>query len=168
MNKPSMLIEPVQGEQRDLHALYQGVMDGWSRGSGADFAAGWADEAQLIGFDGTHLRGRAEIEWFHEPLFQTHLKGTRLVGEVTQVEFPAPDVAVLHARGGTIMPGDALPTPERDSLQTLVAVRRDGEWQLLAFQNTRLRPMGQDFASTLLWLVSDWVWKLLRAGKREV
>jgi hypothetical protein len=74
-------------------------------------------------------------------------------------------VAVMHARGGTIMQGDARPTPERDSIQTLVAVRRDGQWQLLAFQNTRVRPMGQDLASTLLWLVSDWFWKMVRTGK---
>lgn len=167
MSKPSTLAQPIHTDHRDLRALYQGVMEGWNRGSGAAFAAAWAEEGQLIGFDGTHLTGRAEIARFHEALFQTHLKGTRLVGQVTDIQFPAPDVAVLHARGGTIMRGDSTPTPERDSLQTLVAVRRDDEWQLIAFQNTRLRPMGQDAAGTLLWLVSDWLWKLVRARERS-
>jgi uncharacterized protein (TIGR02246 family) len=166
MNNPTMLAEPVQTEEGELHALYERMMDGWNRGSGVAFAAGWADEGQLIGFDGTHLRGREAIERFHETLFRTHLKGTRLVGQVTQIEFPAPDVAVMHARGGTIMRGGAGPTPERDSLQTLVAVRRS-EWQLVALQNTRLRPIARNPASTLLWLVSDWLWKLLRSGKQE-
>jgi uncharacterized protein (TIGR02246 family) len=167
MSKPSSLAEPVHTDEADVHALYQRIMEGWNLGSGAAFAAAWAEEGQLIGFDGTHLTSRAEIARFHEALFQTHLKGTRLVGQVTDVQFPAPDVALLHGRGGTIMRGDSAPTPERDSLQTLVAVRRDGEWQLLAFQNTRLRPMGQDAASTLLWLVSDWLWKIVRAAKQR-
>ena len=166
MNKLGILDAPVHTDEAALHALYQRVMDGWNAGSGAAFAAAWADDGHLIGFDGTHLTGRARIAQFHEALFHTHLEGTRLVGQVTGVEFPAPDVAVLHARGGTIPRGGSTPAPERDSVQTLVAARADGEWRLVAFQNTRLRPMGHDAASTLLWLVSDWFWRIVRAGRR--
>jgi len=54
---------------------------------------------------------------------------------------------------------ESKPSPERDSIQTLVAVKRDGRWQFVAFQNTRVRPMGQNHLGTLLWLVSDWFWK---------
>ncbi len=166
MNKTaSLLDQAARTDEAAIHALYQRAMDGWNQGSGAAFAAAWAEDGQLIGFDGTHFKSRAEIAQFHEPLLQTYLQGTRLVGEVTDVEFPAPDVAVLHARGGTIMRGATRPTPERDSVQTLVAVRRDGAWELLAFQNTRLRPIGRDTAGTLLWLVSDWLWRVFVAGK---
>jgi uncharacterized protein (TIGR02246 family) len=148
-----------------VHALYQRALDGWNQGSGAAFAAAWAEDGHLIGFDGTHFTSRDEIARFHDSLLQTYLKGTWLVGEVTGVVFPAPDLAVMHARGGTIMRGASTAAPERDSIQTLVAVRRDGEWQLLAFQNTRVKPIGRDVSGTLIWLVSDWLWKLTHAGR---
>ena len=57
-------------------------MDGWSKGSAEAFVAPFADDGDLIGFDGTHLKGRREIVSFHQPLFDKWLKGTRLVGEV--------------------------------------------------------------------------------------
>ncbi len=163
----STLDRAVQSDEQAIRALYRQAMDGWNQGSGVAFAAAWAEDGHLIGFDGTHFTGRAQIAQYHEPLLQTYLKGTRLVGTVTDVEFPAPDVAVPHARGGTIMPGQSRPTPERDSIQTLVAVRRDDGWQLLAFQNTRVRPIGRDAAGTLLWLVSDWLWKVLVKGRAD-
>jgi uncharacterized protein (TIGR02246 family) len=84
----------------------------------------------------------------------------RLVGEVKRVRFLTPEVAVAHA-GGTIMRGESKPAPARDSIQTLVARRKDGEWKLAAFQNTRLRPMSSGFASILLWNFTDWLWKFL-------
>jgi hypothetical protein len=62
------------------------------------------------------------------------MKGTRLVGHVIDLRFLAPDVAVLHAYGGTVMRGKREPAPERDSLQTMVAVRRDDRWQLVTFR----------------------------------
>jgi uncharacterized protein (TIGR02246 family) len=141
-------------------------MEGWNQGSGAAFASTWAEDGHLIGFDGTHFTSRAHIAEFHDPLLKTYLKGTRLVGTVTDVEFPAPDVAVFHALGGTIIAGATEPTPERDSIQTMVAVRRDREWQLLAFQNTRVRPMGRDTIGTMLWLVFDWLWKTVAKRSR--
>jgi uncharacterized protein (TIGR02246 family) len=143
----------------DVRALYVRAMDGWNRGSGEAFAAPFADESDFVAFDGTRFRGREEIARFHEPLLKTHLKGTRLVGEVTDVRFVSSDVAVLHAYGGTVARGKNKSAPERDSIQTMVALKRDGQWRLVAFQNTRVRPLGCNLPGTLLWLVSDWFWK---------
>lgn len=169
MNKTTAVPGDAVGtDETSIRALYWRTMDGWNTGSGAAFAAAWAEDGCLVGFDGTQFMGRAAIAQFHDPLLKTHLKGTRLVGDVTDVVFPAPDVAVFHARGGTIMPSGSKPTPERDSIQTLVAVRRAGEWQLLAFQNTRVRPMGRDAAGTLLWLVTDWLFKVLKGKASNV
>src|SRR5262249_54123464 len=104
----------------------------------------------------------------HDPLFKTHLKGTRLVGDVTDVRFVASEAAIVHAHGGTVMRGQREPAPERDSVRTMVAVKREGGWQLAACQKTRVRPIGQNHLGTLLWLVSDWFWKwcLPKTGQR--
>jgi uncharacterized protein (TIGR02246 family) len=66
------------------------------------------------------------------------LKGSRLVGKVRSVRFVTSDVALMHAVGGTVMAGQTDLDPERNSVQTLVAVKRNnGKWGLAAFQNTR-------------------------------
>jgi uncharacterized protein (TIGR02246 family) len=142
-----------------VRSLYQQLMDGWNAGSAEGFAAPFADEIDFIAFDGARFQRREELVRFHEPLFKTHLRGTRLVGEVTDVRFVSPDVAVMHATGDTILRGATRPAPERASLQTLVATRRDGRWRLVAFQNTRVRPIGQNAAGTLLWLITDRIWR---------
>ena len=126
-------------DEAAIRTLYQDLMNGLNKGSGELFAAPFAEDGDLIGFDGTHLKGRGEITSFHQPLFDKWLKGTRLVGEVKSVRFLTPDVALMHAVGGTVMRGKSEPSPERDSIQTLVATKRDDEWYLEAFQNTRVR-----------------------------
>src|SRR3712207_3847368 len=128
-------------DEESVRDLYRELMDGWNRGSGEDFAAVFTEDGDLVAFDGTHFEGREEIAPFHQELFDKWMKGTRLVGRVKDVRFLSPDVALMHAVGSTIMRGKSEPSPERDSIQTLVAVRRDGQWRLAAFQNTRLRIM---------------------------
>jgi uncharacterized protein (TIGR02246 family) len=161
----SQASQPRPSESPDdaaVRALYQQVMDGWNQGSGDAFAAPFAEDADFIAFDGTHFKGRREIARFHQPLFDTHLKGTRLVGRVTSVRFLSPEIALVRAVGGTVMRGKSAPSPERDSVQTLVASKRRGEWRLAAFQNTRVRPIGRNVGGTFVWLFSDWLWKLFR------
>jgi hypothetical protein len=68
----------------------------------------------------------------------------------------------MHAVGGTVMRGESEPSPERDSIQTLVARRQDGEWRLAAFQNTRLHPMDSSAGPFLVWTLSDLLWKVYR------
>jgi uncharacterized protein (TIGR02246 family) len=76
---------------------------------------------------------------------------------VTNIRFLTPDVALVHATGGTIMAGKTAPSAERASIQTLVATKREGEWRFTAFHNNRVRPIGSGF---LIWLLSDTLWKL--------
>jgi uncharacterized protein (TIGR02246 family) len=156
-------------DEAAVRALYQQLMDGWNQGSGAAFAAVFAEDGDLVAFDGTHFKGRQEIAPFHQQLFDKWLKGSRLVGQVKDVRFLSPDVALMHAVGGTVMRGKSEPSPERDSIQTLVARRQeDGEWRLAAFQNTRLHPVGSGAGPFLVWTLSDQLWKVYRLISQRI
>jgi uncharacterized protein (TIGR02246 family) len=146
-------------DAREVAALYQQLMDGWNSGSAEAFAAPFAEEFDFIAFDGVRFRRRDELIRFHEPLFRTHLASTRLVGAVTDVRFLGDAAAVFHAYGGMIRKGKTQPALERNSIQTIVAVKGDGRWQIVAFQNTRVRPIGENALGAMLWLLSDWLWK---------
>ncbi len=152
-------------DEAAIRDLYRELMDGWNQGSGDAFAAAFTQDGDLIGFDGTHFRGRQEIAPFHQELFDKWLKGTRLVGRIKSVRFLSSDVALVHAVGGTVMRGKSEPALERDSIQTLVAVRRGSQWRLAAFQNTRLRLMS-NAPAFLVSTISDLLWKILRLNKR--
>jgi uncharacterized protein (TIGR02246 family) len=142
MSEPSS--SSRSADEDAIRALYQQSVEGWNKGSGEAFAAPFAGDGDLVGFDGTHLKGRQEIASFHQQLFDTFVKGSRLIGKVRSVRFLTPDVAVLHAVGGTIMAGQSDIEPERNSVQTLVALKDSrGEWHLAAFQNTRAQYLGR-------------------------
>jgi uncharacterized protein (TIGR02246 family) len=127
-----------------IRSLYQQLMDGWNKGSGEAFAAPFADDGDLVGFDGTHLKGRKQIVSFHQQLFNSYVKGSRLVGKVRKVRFLTPNVALMHVVGGTIMASQTDIDPERNSVLTLVAMKDNkGEWCLAAFQNTRAQYFGR-------------------------
>jgi uncharacterized protein (TIGR02246 family) len=126
-----------------IRSLYFQMIDGWNKGKGDDFAAPFTEDGDLVGFDGTHLKGRQEIASFHQQLFDTFLKGSRLVGKVRSVRFLTAGVALIHAISGTMMAGQSDIDPERNSIQTLVAIKSNGQWHLAAFQNTRAQFLGR-------------------------
>src|SRR5918996_6047103 len=94
-------------DEAAIRALYQQMIDGWNTGSGNAFAAPYTEDGDLVGFDGTHLKGYLEIASFHQQLFDTFLKGSRLVGKIRSVRFLTADVALIHAVSGTIMAGQS-------------------------------------------------------------
>lgn len=146
------------GDELEIRALHQRVLDAWGAGDGEAFAAPFSDDAVFVAFDGTVMRGREQIAAEHQELYDRWLKGSRLVAEQTAVRFVADDVALVVSTGGTVMRGKRKPAPERDSIQTLVAVRDDEACSFVSFQNTRIRPIGAGAISALLWLVPDKLW----------
>jgi uncharacterized protein (TIGR02246 family) len=138
-------------DEAAIRSLYQQLLDGWNKSSGEAFAGPFAEDSDLVGFDGTHLKGRQEIASFHQQLFDTHLKGTRLVGKIKNTRFLTSDVALMYAVSGTIMAGQTDIEPERNSVQTLVATKGNkGKWLLAAFQNTRAQYLGRPELSQAL------------------
>ena len=158
---------PVQAsDDVQIRTLHQRMLDAWNQGSGEAFAAPFAEDAHFVAFDGSILRGRKQIAEVHQRLFDHWLRGTRLVGGATRVRFLGPDAAVVLTVGGTIMRGKSRPAPERDSIQTLVAHRGADGWSFVSFQNTRLRPIGANAVSALLWLIPGKLWGLFFRAAR--
>ncbi|MGH9994965.1 MAG: SgcJ/EcaC family oxidoreductase [Nitrososphaeraceae archaeon] len=71
-------------DETAIRSLYQQLMDGWNKGNSEAFAAPFAEDSDLVGFDGTHLNGRQNIISFHQQLFDNYVKGSRLVGKVSE------------------------------------------------------------------------------------
>jgi uncharacterized protein (TIGR02246 family) len=125
---------------KEMHAR---MIEAWNKGSGAGFAAPFASDADFIAFEGSQLKGRAQIAQFHQMLFDTSLKGTRLEGGVHFVRLLGPELAIMHAWGTTTLPGQTNASSSRDSIQLFVATRHGGYWQFDAMQNSRRITMEQ-------------------------
>jgi uncharacterized protein (TIGR02246 family) len=123
-----------------LEQLEQQQMDAWGR-DGAAFAATFTDDADLVDVMGGHFRGRAAITQTMQEGFATFMADTRLSPPRTRtVEFVAPAMAVVITSGNCVIrPGERECRPEDLSIQTKVAIKRDGRWLFRTFQNTRIR-----------------------------
>ena len=153
-------------DEAKILALFEDLLADWGRGDGEAYGSRFTEDADYVAFDGTRTRGRAEISASHQQLFDKFLKGTRLTGRVLSIKFPSTDVALVHAIGGMAMRGKTKPSPERDSIQTLVAVREGTEWRFAAFHNSRVRPIGRSAATFLIWALTDRLWRVFASGKK--
>ncbi len=118
-----------------IRALYSQFLDGWNRRSGAAVAAGFADDGDIIGFDGSHHRGRLSIAADLRQVFASH-QTPAYVGLVRSVRPMAQGVAVLMAHAGMIPPDGNDLDPDLHTVHTLVAVEENGRWKISLFQST--------------------------------
>ncbi|MEG8177198.1 SgcJ/EcaC family oxidoreductase [Nocardia terpenica] len=123
-------------DETAVRALLDRATTAWAAGDARAYAAVFAPDADYITFMGTHHKGRSAIEVVHVPLFEKYQKGSRTDGEITQVRFLAPDVALVHGRGALVK-GRRRRTARNTKVQTWVVVRRNGEWEIAAFHNTK-------------------------------
>jgi uncharacterized protein (TIGR02246 family) len=129
----------ASADEAAIWALFEELLDAWGRGDGLAYAALFTADADYLAFDGSHTKGQQAIASAHQQLFDTWLKGTRLVGQIDSLRFLAPDVALVHATGGTLFSGQPASRARRPSIQTLVAVKRAGQWRFTAFHNNRIQ-----------------------------
>jgi uncharacterized protein (TIGR02246 family) len=137
-------------DETTIRNLYQRTIDGWNKASGDAFAAPYTDDSDFIGFDGTYMKGRQQIASFHQMLFDKFLRGSRLIGKVRSIRFVTVDIAIMIAVGGTVMAGQSDIEPERNSIHTIVAVKRNNNWYFTAFQNSRAQYIGRPEESQAL------------------
>ena len=127
----------IAADEGAIRAIHQRMIDAWNAGDAVAFAAPFTDEADFVAFEGTHLKGRREIASFHQRIFDTVVKGTRLQGEVKFVRFLSAALAVMHSVVRVTLQGQTEASPSRDSMQLTVVAKRDGEWRSEGLMNAR-------------------------------
>jgi len=122
-------------DEIEVRALYQQIIDSWNQRSADAFATPFAPHAEVIGFDGSQMTGRAEIAATLGQIFADHLTAP-YVSKVKSVRLLSPEVAILRAIVGMVPPGQLDLNPAVNAHQTLVAAKGDGTWRAELFQTT--------------------------------
>jgi len=122
-------------DEEAVRGLYRQLLEAWNQRDAGRFAALFEEDANAVGFDGSMMNGRGEIEFELSRIFADHVTAAYL-GIIRQVRFPATDTAVLRAVCGMVPPGKRDINPAVNAVQALVAVKRDGGWRIALYQNT--------------------------------
>jgi uncharacterized protein (TIGR02246 family) len=133
MKSPSQV--PAHLDEAVCRVLYHRLLDRWNERDGRGMAGLFAEDGSVVGFDGSQLNGRAAIEAEMVRIFEHH-QPAAFVGIVREVRRLTNDVELLRAVAGMVPPGHDDINPAVNAIQSLIAVRREGEWKLALFQNT--------------------------------
>ncbi|GAA1205386.1 SgcJ/EcaC family oxidoreductase [Pseudonocardia alaniniphila] len=122
-----------------MSAIPARMNEAWNRGDATSFFADFADDAVFADFEGTIYRGRQEMIAIHQGIFDTVMKGSRLVqGDVLFAKILRPDWGVVHHRVGIMLPSEEEPPQSRRSMQLFVMAWQHNRWEVVALQNSRL------------------------------
>ncbi len=155
----AQLCNPSTADKTAIHTLHEQLVESWNRGDGETYGSTFTEDADYVDFNGQHLKGRRAIASHHQQLFDTFLQGTHLEYRLTQIRFLRPEIAVLHAEGGIVMPWQSTVSRWRRSIHTLIAVKDDSEWRFAIFHNTRIRPIGP---GTIVSGLANSMWQRIR------
>jgi uncharacterized protein (TIGR02246 family) len=118
--------------------LYTNLLEAWNRRDAQTFAAQFTDSGSTIGFDGSQLDGRAAIAGELGRIFADHTPAT-YVGKVIEVRPLGSSAILLRSVAGMKPPKESELKPERNAIQSLVAVLDDGVPKIALYQNTPAR-----------------------------
>lgn len=122
-----------------MSAIPARMNEGWNSGDAGAFVADFADDAELVDFEGTIHKGREAVIAFNQPLFDTVLKGSRMVrGEVLFARIVRPGWGIVHHRVTMVMPGEEDSLSSRHFMQLLALVWQNDRWEVATLQNARL------------------------------
>ena len=121
--------------KQQVTALYQQLLNAWNNKDARGMADLFTEDGEQIGFDGSRVIGQAEIYAHIAPIFEQH-EIARFVSKVKHVRFLSGDIAMLRAIAGMVAPGQSDINPHVNTHQTIVAIRAEGTWRIVLFQNT--------------------------------
>lgn len=115
--------------------LYDRLIDAWNKRNARDYALLFASNGSIVGFDGSQVNGQTEVGGHVSEIFSHHQTAS-YVTIVRDVRTIASDVTLLRANAGMVPPGKDDINPEMNAVQSMVAARKGGKWEIALFQNT--------------------------------
>ncbi|GGU98180.1 SgcJ/EcaC family oxidoreductase [Actinomadura sp. LOL_016] len=126
---------PSASDPAAVAALTQRVVAAWAHQDAEGFAGVFTEDGTMI-LPGVYRKGREEIRAYMADAFAGQYKGTQVTGKPLDMKFLAPDAALLLTQGGVLAAGESEVSDEQSIRASWLAVKRDGEWRLTAYQNS--------------------------------
>jgi uncharacterized protein (TIGR02246 family) len=128
--------EPANADaDRATRELYERLIEAWNKRNARDYALLFASNGSIVGFDGSQVNGQLEIGAHVSEVFSHHQTAS-YVTIVREVRPIGGDVTILRANAGMVPPGKDDLDPELNAVQSMVAARKGGKWEIALFQNT--------------------------------
>ena len=122
-------------DETAIRDLYGALLAAWNARDARAYAALFAPDGSLVGFDGSQNNGRDAIEGAIGAIFAHHRTPT-YVGKVVAIRVLRAGVALVRAAAGLVPPGQADLNPALNSVQSLTIVRDAGGWRIAHVHNT--------------------------------
>ena len=149
----------------EVHALLARHLEAWNARDPAALAATLADDALLVGFDGSVMEGREAARATIATIFAQYATG-RYVWLPRRVRELAPGVALMTSMAGLVPAGQDDVEPRLNAVQTLVLRQSGCDWRIAVFQNTPAQFHGRPEAARSLTDELRAEWRRVR-GARE-
>ncbi|MFB7591916.1 SgcJ/EcaC family oxidoreductase [Streptomyces sp. NPDC056169] len=134
--------DPRATDAAAIRALLERGAAAWAYGDGTAYGACFTEDATDVTYVGTVYHGGEEIGRAHQALFDSFLKGTRLILDITDLRFCGTDAAVVVTRGDVRKGGTLEQDGKQGKLATYTVVREaDGRWRIAAVQKTQRKPL---------------------------
>ena len=117
-----------------VSAIYENLLKCWDSKDAKGFAALFAEDGSIVGFDGTQMNGRNNIESHLAEIFGMHETATYLY-KIQEAREIGSDVVLVRAIAGMIPKGGKDINPNVNAIHSLIASKH-GVWQIDLFQNT--------------------------------
>jgi uncharacterized protein (TIGR02246 family) len=121
--------------ERATRELYQQLIGAWNKRNAREYALAFASNGSIVGFDGSQVNSQMEIGAHVSEIFSHHQTGI-YVTIVREVRPITGDVTLLRANAGMVPAGKDEINPELNAVQSMVAARKGGKWEIALFQNT--------------------------------
>ena len=121
--------------EKAARELYERLIQAWNKRNARDYALLFASNGSIVGYDGSQVDGQLEVGAHVSEIFSHHQTAT-YVTIVREVRPISTDVVLLRANAGMVPPGKDEINPERNAVQSMVAARKGGNWEIALFQNT--------------------------------
>lgn len=118
-----------------IEELHKKLLTCWNKQDANGMAALFTNDGNVIGFDGSQVDGKNQIQKEMQKIFTDHQTAS-YVWKVREVRFLNEDIALLRAAVGMVPPGKNETMPERNAIQSLIAVKENEDWKIAVFHNT--------------------------------
>jgi uncharacterized protein (TIGR02246 family) len=118
-----------------IRHLYERILLAWNQRDAGAMAACFEEDGSMVGFDGSQVDTREQIESHLGPIFADHPTAA-YVAKVREVRSLGPGVGLLRAVAGMLPPGSEEIKADRNTIHSLVAVKSGDGWRAALFQST--------------------------------